>query len=328
MSTVRQSRAREAVAPCGAAVLRQRARYFSIAAGSPAGPAVRAAALPAGTIPALPALPAAPGRAAAEPRAGGAAHARRGPEGAAGLAPVRAPRWGCGSAGAAAGWALRSERGPAWRPAPLSAPPPRPPPLWLRAPSLCAAAGGGGGRRSPWRGTGTRPRSASGSRGRRWRPGTATAPSASWTRRRSSTRPRRPEVKPGPLPAPAARLRRDEPGQTAGPAGGRAQGALPRGGRAGRGERQPAPEAARGLWRGARLGWQRRPGCVPGSSAQGRYLPPPVRDSGVRRCVGVGLPPPVPAGISQGRPSSSPTFPLLPTAISKSAAVPTRLSPD
>lgn len=103
MSTVRQSRAREAVAPCGAAVLRQRARYFSIAAGSPAGPAVRAAALPAGTIPALPALPAAPGRAAAEPRAGGAAHARRGPEGAAGLAPVRAPRWGCGSAGAAAG---------------------------------------------------------------------------------------------------------------------------------------------------------------------------------------------------------------------------------
>lgn len=108
MSTSRHSQAREAVAPhgllsfqYGAAALRERARYLSMAAGSLAGPGVRAAALPAGTIPALPALPAAPGRAAAEPRAGGAAHAQQGPEGAAGLAPVRAPRWGCGSAGAA-----------------------------------------------------------------------------------------------------------------------------------------------------------------------------------------------------------------------------------
>lgn len=84
---------------------------------------------------------------------------------------------------------------PPARAAPLLAPP-RPAPLWLRAPSLCAAAGGGGGRRSPWRGTGTRRRSASGSRGRRWRPATATAPSASSARPRSSTPPRRPEVKP------------------------------------------------------------------------------------------------------------------------------------
>lgn len=108
MSTLRHSQAREAVAPrgllsflCGTAALRERTRYLSMAARSLAGPRVRAAALPAGTIPALPALPATPGQAAAEPRAGGAAHARQGPEEAAGLAPVRAPRWGCGSAGAA-----------------------------------------------------------------------------------------------------------------------------------------------------------------------------------------------------------------------------------
>lgn len=264
-STVRHSQARAAVAPCGAAVLQQRARYFSITAGS----LVRAAALPAGAIPALPALPAAPGRAAAEPRAGGAAHARPGPEGAAGLEPVRAPRWGCGSAGAAAGWALRSERSPACRPAPRSAPPPRPPPLWLRAPSLCAAAGGGGGRRSPWRGTGTRPRSASGSRGRRWRPGTATAPSASWARRRSSTRPRRPEVKPGPLPAPAARLYRDEPGPAAGPAGGRALGALP--------PRGAVPGEASGTRPQSRPGAVAGPSVCPGAALRAAAFP--------RQCV-------------------------------------------
>lgn len=104
------------------------------------------------------------------------------------------------------------------------------------------------------------------------------------------------------------------PGPAAGPAGGRAQGGL-----AGRGERD-RPRAGPGLRR-ARGSAGKGGRSVPGSSARGRCLPPPGHHSGVRRCGGGGY-------LSQGRPGSWPASSLFPTAIGKSAAAQTRLSPD
>lgn len=133
-------------------------------------------------------------------------------------------------------------------------------------------------------------------------------------------------MKPGPLPA------------VRGPApSGRAR--TGRGARGGRAQGKPAPGAPRRLRR-AGPGPRGGPGAVAGraarlgeeaaacaqSSAQGRCLPP--ASARLWRCGGVGLPPPVPARISQGRVSSSPAFPRLPTAVSKSAAIHARLSPD